>query len=202
MCNNAQGRLILRSTLYDSQRPRCSDVTVTDERHRSVTASELETIEVGAADGDLRLWLSTELMRQGEMRLVGQMGNLQAAEARATSLLGWSIAGLSALAVLAADKLHWAIAILPAVLLFGCAIACLMALWPKKWHTAGYTADDIAAWKLDSELAIRESIASGYLTSAEENHHKMKRFSVSIRFAWICLALTPPLGFLGTLCFN
>ncbi len=91
----------------------------------------MQEINVGQADGDLRLCLAVEAVRQGELRLAGQQANIQAGEVRATSVLGWSATGLSAMAVLALDQQRRILVMPSAVLLALCIIMCIAALWPK-----------------------------------------------------------------------
>ena len=157
----------------------------------SSEASQVQEVNVGQADADLRLCLAVEAARQGELRLAGQQANLQAAEARATSVLGWSATGLSAMAVLALDQQRRVLVIPSAVLLALCVIMCIAALWPKEWHAAGYTTDDLGAWRIGSELELRESLASGYKAAAEGNKQQMDHLARCMKVAWVSLALAP-----------
>lgn len=162
----------------------------------------MQEINVGQADADLRLCIAVEAVRQGELRLTGQQANIQAGEARATSVLGWSAAGLSAMAVLALDQERRILVAPSAVLLALCVVMCIAALWPKAWNTAGYTRADLAAWQVGSELELRESLASGYEESAAENRVQMDHFARCMMFAWVSLALAPVAGILMILAFS
>ncbi len=155
-----------------------------------------EGIDVGAADGTFRLCFARETARQGELALAGQASNLQAAEGRAASLLGWSIAALSALAVLAVDKPHRWLAIAPGCCMFACALACIWALWPKVWHTAGYSPEDLGEWQVSTELELLEGLASGYRNAAAENRQTMGEFGWRMRAAWLAFVLAPTSGIL------
>lgn len=154
----------------------------------------MQDINVGQADADLRLCLAVEAVRQGELRLAGQQANIQAGEARATSVLGWSAAGLSAMAVLALDQERRILVAPSAVLLALCVIMCIAALWPKDWNTPGYTRADLEAWQVGSELELRESLASGYERCAAENKEQMDHFARCMKVAWVSLALAPVAG--------
>lgn len=168
----------------------------------SLDDNQMQVINVGQADGDLRFCLALEAVRQGELRLAGQQANLQAGEARATSVLGWSATGLSAMAVLALDQQRRMLVIPSAILLALCIIMCIAALWPKEWHTAGYTMADLRTWQIGSELELRESLASGYEAAAKGNKEQMDHFARCMKVAWLSLALAPIAAILMTLAFN
>ena len=161
-----------------------------------MTAGDDEPVEiaVGAVDGALRFCLAVEAARQGELRLAGQQANLQAVEARATSLLGWAVAGLTGMAVLALDRQHRILVIPPAACLAACAAFCIAALGPKAWHMAGYTASDLADWRVGTELELRESLAVGYEGAAAGNKRVMDRIAWFITAAWACLIAAPVTG--------
>lgn len=162
----------------------------------------MANIEVGAADDELRLCLAVEAARQGELRLAGQQANLQAAETRATSVLSWAVTGLTAMAVLALDQQHRTLVVPSAVCLATCAVACISVLWPKEWHTTGYTKADLAKWKIESELDLRESLASGYETCTAENKVEMDRIARMMMIAWMSLALAPIAGIIMVMAFS
>lgn len=154
-----------------------------------------DVIEVGAADKQLRLWAAKEAVRQGELRLAAQAANLQAAEGRATSLFGWTNAGVLAGAALFSshEVNHQALVIAslaaPAFLTIG---FCLVALWPTTWCETG---TDIP-WLLaqvaedDSELRNLEAMAKAYGTALDENSRRLLRFSKLLRGAFISFAAT------------
>lgn len=165
-------------------------------------AGRTRRINVGLADADLRLCLAVEAARQGELRLAGQQANLQAGEARATSVLGWSATGLSAMAVLALDQQRRMLVVPSAILLALCVVMCVRALWPKMWHTAGYTGEDLAGWQVGSELELREALASGYESAASDNKARMDHFARCMVVAWVSLALAPLAGILMIMAFS
>jgi hypothetical protein len=154
------------------------------------------TIEVGAADNDYRLWAAKEAQRQAELALASQAANLLAAETRATSLVGWTVAGaLAGMAVLTGHPNaheHVVLAAIgaPVIVAIG---ACVAALWPKLWHRPG---TDLA-WLLetqtpdDCELRTLEAMAAGHIAAVEKNDRRLKAFSNKMKIAWIAFLAIP-----------
>lgn len=104
-------------------------------------AAEGELIEVGQNGPEFRLWLATEARRQGEIRLAAQASAVAALEARATSILQWSVGIAVALTavILGASAPKQLIPCAATLALLGLsALMCVTALWPKNWHPGGY----------------------------------------------------------------
>lgn len=150
-------------------------------------------IEVGKADGDVRLWRAVEAMRQGELLLATQTANLVAMETRATAILAWSVAGATAIGLGVANgtlqPLHGLVG-LPLLLAAG---ACILAMWPRRWHGAGYHSRDVAEVHGDTELEVREAIALGYDCGIARNGRRLRATAVWLRGAWLA-AVAAPLG--------
>jgi hypothetical protein len=155
-----------------------------------------EIVEWGASDGEYRLWVAKEAQRQGEMIFASQTADLSAAETRATSLIGWTVAGaLAGAAVLAGHQNaheNAVIAVTGAPVIVAIA-ACAAALWPKPWARAG---TDLA-WMTtkqgpdDCELNTLEAMAAGYLKAAKENDLRLEAFAAKMKIAWIAFLATP-----------
>jgi hypothetical protein len=84
--------------------------------------------EVGAIGADLRYWRAKEAMRHTEVRMGVQAQATQALEARATAILGWSVAGVLALGAAVVNESHPIAARLVALDLFVAAMLCIIAI--------------------------------------------------------------------------
>jgi hypothetical protein len=152
------------------------------------------SVEVGAVDADLRLWLAKEAVRNGELLLASQLSNLTAMETRATALFGWSVPTILALGAAALNTRYTGPAIAAASLLGGAAVACAHGLWPQKWRHAGYHPGEILNEKLTSELEVLESIAGGYAKGADLNNARLDQLADCLRFAWVFFIVSPVAG--------
>lgn len=156
-----------------------------------------ETIEVGAADGDYRLWAAKEAVRQGELKLANQTSTLAAAEGRAASLLTWSLGILTAIiAVMASHRRpdQLLMGTLTALPLIVAQFLCIRALWPKIWCESGYQPEEVMAWELTSELEALERIAIGCQVGIEENQKALSAFQICIRRSWCCFFAFAPIA--------
>lgn len=152
------------------------------------------SVEIGATDADLRLWLAKEAVRHGELLLASQLSNLTAMETRATALFGWSVPAILVLGAAALNARYTGPAIAAASLLAGAAVACAYGLWPQKWSHAGYDPREILDEKLTSELEVLEAMAGGYAEGANLNKARLDHLAVCLRFAWACFIASPVAG--------
>lgn len=158
-------------------------------------AEEVEDdIGVAAESGKLRLWVAREAVRHGELRLAGQASNIQAMEAGATAVLQWSVGAMIGLLGFGAKG---DLPMLP-MAVAGCCLAAAMlisirALWPKIWHHAGYSPQDLDDFGRN-ELWTLESIALGYDKSVLGNHATISAFGQRMRWAWCAFAAAPLLS--------
>ena len=147
--------------------------------------------EVGAEGGDLRYWLAEEGLRQGGARLAGQAANLQAMEARATSPLTWSVTvGIALVAAFVDARFRWP-AFGALVLALAAAVSCVVALWPRAWHSGGRRPSELDRLGFSTELEFVEAMALGNEKAAERNETRLRSFALSLRVAWISLASAP-----------
>lgn len=165
-----------------------------------------EEIQIGAVGDDFHLWAAKEAQRQGELIIASQTADLLATEARATSLVGWTVAGaLAGVAVLAGHKnVHEAaiLAILsvPVIVAVG---ACACALWPKPWHRAGFAPQ----WVMEEdpgncELNVLQAIAKAHGKAIDENQSRLEDFAKKMRIAWLAFLAIPVLSIAAVLFFG
>ena len=154
-------------------------------------------IEVGAADGGMRLWVAKEALRHAELRLAAQTANLAAMEARVVAMLGWISA--MALAVTGGLLSKPALVLWPtALILFSLMVAagcCIRAIWPRIWHSAGVDlewllAEGQAASEA-TELSTTEAMVDTYLLAVTRNADRLKAFGWNLRAAWLALLGVP-----------
>jgi hypothetical protein len=160
-------------------------------------ASDESYIEVGAAEGDLRYWRAKEAVRQGEARLTAQAAIRTALEARATALTGW--AAISLLAATGAgftakDTAGRAGAAGAGSILFVAAIIGIHAVRPRDWAMVGYDLAVISADRLESELEVLESIASGLSPGIQANNRRLNEMGRMLRWAGWLLIVAPTVG--------
>lgn len=170
---------------------------MTIDRDTEVDGSDPSDIDVGADGAGLRLWLAKEAVRLGEVLLAAQQNNLVAMEARASSIFGWSVPSILGLGAVALHSPFAKAAAASAVCLFGAAIGCAIALWPRPWSHVGYNPKITLDWRLASELEILESIAQGYGDAASENDRRLVRFGTWLRVSWGLFVSGPAVGALG-----
>jgi hypothetical protein len=151
-------------------------------------------IECGAIGGDLRYWLAGEARRQGEVRLVARERNIAAMEARAASVLSWSVATMVGLALAASQGRLLPVALASGVFLLLSSVACVEALWPSTWHPPGYDFATLRTMDYPSELEVLESIALGYGAAIQANDRRTTRFGRLLRFAWVAFLSAPVAG--------
>lgn len=153
-------------------------------------------IEVGEITSDgLQLWRAREARRQGELRIAAQDRTLAAIEARAQALVGWTTAGVTALAgVAAASSLGAEVqaaafaACLP--LVFANFLA-LRVLRPREgWGTVGdptYVLDQDA----QDELQLTNGTARGLANSVARNSRRLHASGTRLAWAIRLFVLTP-----------
>lgn len=154
-------------------------------------------VEVGASDDELRLWTAREAVRHGELILAAQMQNLEAAETRASTFIGWMTAILAAIGASAGSSTSIShIRAAECAAFFGVlAVAfCVRALWPKRWHSAGYLPESILQGSVadeptPSELENLETFASGYDDSIKANYIHLEKMAANMKVAYLSIGL-------------
>lgn len=157
-------------------------------------ADTQETIEVGAADGEFRLYKARATREAAEVYLLGQERSYSATEARATNLLGWTITGVVALTsrmlISGFDRpLFVATAFLFLSSVFSCSV-----LWPGVWHPAGAPPEEFANWSVQTELELQEWVAAGYAGAIAANRKVARRACYKMRAAWVVAFLSAPVA--------
>lgn len=158
-----------------------------------------EEINCGAVDGNFRLYKAKAIREAAETYLLAQERSYAATEARATSLLGWAIAGAVALAsrmFVAGFDLPLFVA---AFCLFLSALCSCAVLWPGKWNPAGGLPTAFAGWEAQSELEFQEWLAARYESDVAANRKIAQRACRRMREAWILTFSTAPLAALVAL---
>ena len=144
-----------------------------------------DEIEVGASDGELRLWLAKESVRLGELRLAGILNNHQSVMNRLASILTWSTTTAIAAAAWMWQHMSAGPAIAGAFLVFAAGSA-IAGLWPATWHHAGFSRSNLSSWQNTSELAYLENLAVSYEESAADNLRTAASSTQWLQRAWVC----------------
>lgn len=158
-----------------------------------------EEINCGAVDGNFRLYKAKAIREAAETYLLAQERSYAATEARATSLLGWAIAGAVALAsrmFVAGFSLPLFVA---AFCLFLSALCSCAVLWPGHWNPAGGLPADFAGWKVQSELEFQEWLVARYEADIAANRKVAQHASLRMRTAWLLTFSAAPLAALAAL---
>lgn len=163
--------------------------------------SKPERIEVGATpETGLRLWRSREAMRQAEARLTFQASALATFETRAQALVGWAVAGATAL--LGGLLIVEVSAYLRAA--GGCALVALLAsVWfglqalrPGNWIFGG-DVNALLDSPYQSELQEHEATARGMANGIEENDCRLDKAASKLGIALACFGAAPLAAALG-----
>jgi hypothetical protein len=149
-------------------------------------------------DDRLRLWLSKEAMRQGELYLTAQAANLVAMEGRAISILGWTVAGTFVLGAAALDGRFRAAAGLAALFLFLATLSTVSALWPRLWGIVGYDPAVVLDVTFTSELEMQEHLAKDISHTIRLNEERLEQFASLLAASWIFVVLAPLSAFITT----
>lgn len=157
-------------------------------------ASQEGDIEVGETGDTLRLWAAKESMRHGELHLASQAASLTAMEGRATSILGWAVAGVFGLGALSTTGSYRAAASLAAFSLFVSAFSCVVGLWPQDWAVAGMLPKQLRNSGQNSELEILEYIAKGYDEAISLNSGRLESLGHCLVLSWVCFVASPILA--------
>jgi hypothetical protein len=151
--------------------------------------------EVGAVPEDgLRLWRAREAVRQSELRLAAQGASLAALEQRGQALVGWAVAGATALlsglliATLSVPIRCAAMSALVSLLLS--ATCALIVLWPSQWRTFGNPEVLVRSDRL-SELEELETIALTAAASITANQARLKRAGRALTSGFLFFAFAP-----------
>jgi hypothetical protein len=148
-------------------------------------------------DDPYELARAKEAVRQGEMRLTAQQSNLAAMEARATAIFGWSVPTVLGLGAAALTSRYTGAASAAAVCLFGAAVHCMVALWPRHWGHQGYSPLVVLDLSLSSEVDMLESIAQGNAATSEANAARLSRFGWWLKSSWLLFLAAPVMGGIG-----
>ncbi|MGA9867331.1 MAG: hypothetical protein WBQ75_12950 [Acetobacteraceae bacterium] len=161
-------------------------------KRRSPDAEDL--VEVGAIGADLRYWRAKEALRHGELRMGVQAQATQALEARATAMLGWSVAGVLALGAAIVNGTHAIAAGTAATCLFAAAVLCIVAITSREWSGPGYRPEVVLNDRSGSELEAIESLVIGYQQAVQRNHEGFRKFETLLYWALACIVAAPILG--------
>jgi hypothetical protein len=153
-----------------------------------------DLIEVGAVGSDLRYWRAKEALRHGEVRLGVQAQASQALEARATAMLGWSVAGVLALGAAIVQGTHAVAAGVAALSLIITAVICISAIATRAWIGPGYRPEVVFNDRSKSELEAIESLVAGYQEAVQANHEAFIYFKNLLNIALGFLLAAPILG--------
>lgn len=165
-----------------------------------------ETIDVGATpETGLRLARAKEAMRQAETRLAFQATSLSAMEARAQAVVGWAVAGATALTggLLIAEvrpSLQFAggAAWLSLVASASCGV---LVLAPSTWKQFGEPRKVLGS-TLSTELEDLEATADGLADGIDGNNRRLDRAAVWLRWSLGFFAASPIAAVIGALVWN
>lgn len=160
-------------------------------------------IEVGEVQADgLDYWRAKEAMRQGEARLAFQATALMALEARATSLVGWSVAGATAMvSALLIASLPQATAWAAAAALVSLTLAAMAGasvLRPGDWTPFG-NPQALLNSTHKNELTDLQAMAGGLELARSSNADRLKRRGRALALGLLLLAATPAVAAAGWL---
>ena len=167
------------------------------EDQTAADATEADEIEVGATGGSLRICLAREAMRNAEARLTAQAASLTATETRATSILGWVVAGVFLLGAGAVSDPHTlaghfrAAAASAAIMLLASGLLCVTGLWPRDWTVVGYQPGEITDTGLTTELELLEHLYEGYSEGIIQNDARLISFGNTLATAWVFFLAAP-----------
>jgi hypothetical protein len=157
-----------------------------------------DEIDVGATDGDLRLWLAREALRQAELRLKGQADALAGFMGRASAVLGWIVAiGCLIAAGLVQSLGHIVAGIFMAIPLIMAAFCCASVMRPRTWNEYGYAPGLLLDSELGSELEEIESMVLGYAPGIAANDRTLVSTATTMQMAYWLFAFAPFAGAAG-----
>ena len=154
-----------------------------------------EETELGATGADLPLWRAREAIRNAELRLGVQASAAQALEGRATSMLGWSVAGVLAVGAAVVNGTHFWPASIAGACLAGAAALCLLGIVGRDFSgAAGYEPATLLSDRSASEYEALVSLAEGYQEAVLHNQASFVRVKARLSAAMILMAAGPLLG--------
>lgn len=157
-----------------------------------------ETVEIGLAGGDMPFWRAQEAIRYAEIKLSGQVQANQSLESRATSLIGWSAAGLSALGAAVASGSHVRAASIAAIFLFAASLLCVWGIMSRDLYgVPGYAPKILLGDASASQYEALVALAGGYQTAVDHNDRLFRRFKRQVEFAIMLVVAAPAGGFLA-----
>lgn len=136
-----------------------------------------------------RLWCAREALRQGELRISGQMGSVSLMVSRAMTALGWSVT--LSLALTTASSIFPAksgVAV-PITFLLLAAVLFLFVILPRGWGVPGDDPSWIMSRPYLSELEMVEALAKRASRDCETNAVKLVRLSWSLRLGCLLMVL-------------
>ncbi|WP_137178788.1 hypothetical protein [Roseomonas sp. AR75] len=154
-----------------------------------------------ADDSTMQLVRAKEALRQVEQRLAAQATTLATLETRATSLVGWALAGLvaggAALVTPAVPTvLAYAAAGLIAALLAS-AVTAALAIAPRDWGVQGHLPRDVIGDFDESEAKFLEWLAEGLGKAAEDNRQRITDAARRLQISLLWFIAAAPLGFVS-----
>lgn len=164
--------------------------------------SQAVEIEVGqVASEGLRYWRAKEALRQAEARLTAQATALATFEARATSVVGWAVAGSTALVAAVvvttlAPNIRFAAAV-AVVLLFVAAIFAALVLRPTRWWSFGQPAQLLAS-TYGTELEELEAMVGGLAGAIASNETRLAGAGGWLNYSLYAAATAPIASLAGS----
>jgi hypothetical protein len=157
--------------------------------------ADADDVELGAVGPDLRLWRAREAVRQGELALHHQSLARDNIGARALALLGWAVTiSIASIGAATLGNGHPGIKVAAGLVLLGLsatAVACVVAIYPRRWARPGYDPTQLLRSQLPSELETLENLALGLGEDVTQNRATLIVGGIFLRVAWIVFASTP-----------
>ncbi|QCE34170.1 hypothetical protein FAI40_01785 [Acetobacteraceae bacterium] len=151
---------------------------------------EVKEIEVGAAEGDLRLWRVKEAQRQGELRYECVRKAFEAYRNRALNLVGWNVALMTALAAILKGSSMSFLAYFCVFLFIISIVGGLAILLPAKINLSGDEIDYVMDEdNYETELEIREALAIRLKCNEEKAEKILWRLEKLMRISYATFSL-------------
>lgn len=161
------------------------------------TADETDRLDLGATDGTLRLWCAREAQRQHQCMVQRRLTNVEELRGRATSVMGWSVAGLLA-AIASSAALPLMIVIAPAAICVAIAVAfCLRVLSPTEFSDGVWSQKWLLSEPYPSELQIIETMIRGAEDTAARDSARQGWMALQLKYAYRAIAAAPIAALFG-----